>query len=354
MNGHVAPLPRKEVGRFRRIGFLVFPDCEVLDVLGPFETFFFADHWLTRLGRTAEPGYQPVIIADTPGAVRTMSGVEIVATHRYSEIEDGLDTLVVAGGIGVEQASQDEAIVEWIRSTAARARRVASICSGAFVLAAAGLLHERRVTTHWMYSDLLAKAYPSTKVEASLIFARDDNIYTSGGVTAGIDLALALIEEDVGREVMLAVARTIVAFPRRPGGQSQFSGHSVMLNHNHDPFKPLLPSDRRPEFSDLQAWILANPAADLSVTSLANRMGMSERNFSRLFHSETGETPAQFAERARAEAARYKLEQTLSQVETIAKECGFGNPERMRRTFQRLYDISPTDYRARFRSTEIG
>ncbi len=199
-----------------------------------------------------------------------------------------------------------------------------------------------------MYSDLLAKSYPSIKVDASLIFARDGNIYTSGGVTAGIDLALALIEEDVGPEVMLAVARTIVAFPRRPGGQSQFCGHSVMLDEHRDPFKPLLPSDRRPEFSDLQAWILAHPAADLTIPALANRMGMSERNFSRLFHSETGEPPAQFAERARAEAARCKLEQTLTPVETIAIECGFKNPERMRRSFQRLYETSPIEYRGAF------
>jgi transcriptional regulator GlxA family with amidase domain len=281
-----------------------------------------------------------------------MSGVEIVATHGYSEIADSLDTLIVAGGIGVDRASEDRAIIEWVRSTASRARRIASICSGAFVLAAAGLLQDRRVTTHWMYADLLATSYPSVKVDASLIFSRDGNIYTSGGVTAGIDLALALIEEDVGPEIMLAVARTILVFPRRPGGQSQFCTHLAMLDEQHDPFKPLLPPHRKPEFSDLQAWILAHPAGDLTVPALAERMGMSERNFSRLFHHETGETPAQFAERARAEAARYKLEQSLSATETIATECGFGNPERMRRTFQRLYEISPSDYRARFRSTE--
>lgn len=342
--------PSQQAGRFRRIGFLVFPDCEILDVCGPLEAFFFADHWLTRLGKTEVPGYRPVIMADAPGPVRTMSGTEIVATHRYSEISDGLDTLIVAGGTGVEQASKDEALVEWVRSSAPRARRVASICSGAFVLAAAGLLDRRRVTTHWMFSGLLAASYPSIDVDASQLFVRDGHIYTSGGITAGIDLALALVEEDVGREIMLAVARTMVVFPHRPGGQSQFCAHSSLLNGGH-PFRPLTPTNNRPEFSDLQAWMLAHPDADLSVPALADRMGMSVRNFSRHFQSAVGETPAHFAERVRAEAARCKLEQTTLPVEKIAKECGFADPERMRRTFQRLYDTSPADYRDRFRST---
>jgi transcriptional regulator GlxA family with amidase domain len=336
--------------RFRRIGFLVFPDCQILDVCGPFETFYFADHWLTRLGRSSELGYQPLILADAPGPVRTMSGAQIVATQPYAEMGDGLDTLVVVGGAGVEQASKDEAMLEWVRSTATRTRRIASVCSGAFILAAAGLLNNRRVTTHWMFSDLLAASYPSVQVDASLLFARDGNIYTSGGITAGIDLALALVEEDVGPEAMLAVARTIVAFPRRPGGQAQFCAYASLLDESSF-FKRAAETDKRLEFRDLQAWMLAHPAADLSVPSLAARMGMSERNFSRLFHAETGETPAQFVERLRAEAARCKLEQTHLSVEVVATECGFGNAERMRRTFQRLFDVSPADYRGRFRST---
>jgi transcriptional regulator GlxA family with amidase domain len=333
----------EDAGRFRRIGFLVFPGCEILDVCGPLEAFFFADRWLARLGRTSDPGFQSVVLAAVPGSVRTMSGMEIVATHSYSEVSDGLDTLVIAGGWGVEQASKDEALVEWVRSVAPRSRRVASICSGAFVLAAAGLLHQRRVTTHWMYSDLLASEYPSVEVDASKLFLRDGNIYTSGGITAGIDLALALVEEDVGPEVMLAVARMMVVFPRRPGGQSQFSAYTGPSE---------MPS--RPDISQLRTWMMANPGADLSVQALADRMVMSPRNFSRLFHSEMGEPPAQFAEKVRAEAARCKLEQTVLPIETIAKEAGFGDPERMRRTFQRLYEISPVDYRARFRSTAIA
>jgi transcriptional regulator GlxA family with amidase domain len=222
---------------------------------------------------------------------------------------------------------------------APRARRVTSICTGAFVLAAAGLLNHRRATTHWLFSELLATTYPLIQVNCNLIFARDGNIYTSGGITAGIDLALALVEEDLGREIALAVARTMVVFPRRPGGQSQFTDCLAAE------------AKSQPDIRVLQAWIMEHPGDDLSVEALADRMAMSPRNFARLFHSATGQTPARFAERARADAARCKLEQTVLPVETIAEQCGFGNSERMRRTFQRLFDVSPHDYRARFRST---
>ena len=333
--------PSQEITKSRRIGFLIYPGCEILDLCGPFDAFYYANLWLLRFGRTNEPGYQCDIIAATPGPVRTKCGIEIPATHGYSDIRDGLDTLVVAGGEDAEQACKDPFLVEWVRSMAPRVRRVASICTGAFILAAAGLLNHRRVTTHWMYSECLATAYPSIQVDSSLIFARDGNIYSSGGITAGIDLAMALVEEDLGREIPLAIARMMVVFPRRPGGQSQFSAYVNFLEEGKS----------RPDIGELQAWILGHPEDDLSVGTLADRMGMSPRNFARLFRSETGGTPAQFAERARADAARRKLEQTVLPVETIAQECGFGNPERMRRTFQRLFVVSPQDYRARFRST---
>jgi transcriptional regulator GlxA family with amidase domain len=293
--------------------------------------------------REVRAPFQPVVAAN-PGPIQTRCGIEIVATHSYCDLSDGLDTLVVAGGaVTFEEACKDPTLVEWVRSTAPRVRRVASVCTGAFILAAAGLLNHRRATTHWMYSELLATAYPSIDVDCNLLFARDGNIYTSGGITAGIDLALALVEEDLGREVALATARLMVVFPRRPGGQSQFSTY-VQYSEVRS----------RPDISELQAWILGHPAEDLSVEALADRMGMSPRNFARLFRSETGDTPAQFAERARADAARCKLEQTVVPVETIAEECGFGNTERMRRTFQRLFEVSPHDYRARFRSTLLN
>ena len=333
------PSPREDA-HFRRIGFLVYPDCQSLDLSGPFETFYFADLVLGMLGRSKAPTYQSLVIAEASGPVRTMSGLAIFATHSYPEIVGGLDTLVVMGGTGCQDASDDRPLVEWVRSIAPKTRRIVSICSGTFILAAAGLLHHRRATTHWIYADRLAKAYPSVEVDASLLFIRDGNIYTSGGITAGIDLALALVEEDLGTEAMLGVARHLLVFPRRPGGQSQFRGHSSIIE------TPI-----RRNVSELQAWMLAYPSADFSIPALAGRMGMSDRNFSRLFRSETGMTPAEFAERARADAARYKLEQINLSIETIATECGFGNTERMRRTFQRLFEISPNDYRARFRST---
>src|SRR5664279_5385812 len=250
MNTLAPSLPSQDITKFRRIGVLVWPGCDVLDVCGPIDVFFYAKYWLHRFGRT-EPGYQCDIVAASPGPVKTTCGIELIATHGYSDIEDGLDTLVVAGGAEAEQASMDPFLVECVRSMAPRARRVASICTGAFILAAAGLLHQRRVTTHWMYAGALAVAYPSIEVDASLIFARDGNIYSSGGITAGIDLALALVEEDVGQEIALAVARTVVVFPRRPGGQSQFSAYVTYLELGN-----------RPDIQELQSWILGHPGED--------------------------------------------------------------------------------------------
>jgi transcriptional regulator GlxA family with amidase domain len=344
MNKLIQDRPSQEITQSRRIGFLIYPDCDIVDVCGPCDVFFCTNVWLRRFGRTSEPGYQCDILAAAPGPVRTSCGIELVATHSYCDIRDGLDTLVVAGGcISVEDACKDPSLVEWVRATAPRVRRVASVCTGTFILAAAGLLHHRRVTTHWMFSELLATEYPSTQVDSSLLFARDGNIYSSGGITAGIDLALALLEEDHGPEIARAAARMMVVFPRRPGGQSQFSAYVKYLEVSS-----------RPEIEELQNWMLGHPAEDLSVEALADRMAMSPRNFARLFRNETGDTPALFAERARADAARLKLEQTVLPVDTIAEECGFGNAERMRRTFQRLFDVSPHDYRARFRSTLLN
>ncbi|MGD9545371.1 MAG: GlxA family transcriptional regulator [Methylocystis sp.] len=338
MEKHCSEPPCREDAHFRRVGFLVYPDCQSLDLSGPLETFHWANLMLSVLRKP--PTYQLLVIAEAVGPVPTMSGLQIFASHSYSEMVEGLDTLVVVGGYGCEAATEDLPLLEWVRSIAPRTRRIVSICTGAFILAQAGLLEHRRATTHWLYADRLAKAYPSVDVDASRIFVRDGNVYTSGGITAGIDLALALVEEDMGRDAMLGVARSLLVFPRRPGSQSQFKGHTSMIE------RPL-----RGDISELQTWMLAHPEADLSVPALADRMAMSERSFSRLFRSETGETPAEFAERARADAARAKLEHTNSSIEVIAMESGFGNAERMRRTFQRLFDASPAEYRARFRST---
>jgi transcriptional regulator GlxA family with amidase domain len=345
MNTLVSSRTPQEITKSRRVGFLVWPGCDVLDVCGPADAFTYTKVWLARYGRI-EPSYKCDIVAATPGPIQTSSGIELFATHSYSGLEDGLDTLIVAGGPEPHLASKDPFLVECVRSIAPRARRVASVCTGAFILAAAGLLHQRRLTTHWLYSELLAKEYPSVDVDSSLLFARDGNVYSSGGITAGIDLALALVEEDHGREIALGVARTLVVFPRRPGGQSQFSGYVT--------YTKILEAGNRPDIHELQTWMLGHPGEDLSVEALADRMGMSPRNFARLFRSETGDTPGQFAERARADAGRLRLEQSNLPVEIIAEQCGFANAERMRRTFQRLFQVSPHDYRARFRSTLLN
>jgi transcriptional regulator GlxA family with amidase domain len=346
--GSVNTLPlsqsSQQIAASRRIGFLVYPGCEILDVCGPYDVFFYADTWLTRFGRIGETGYQCVVIAAAPGPIRTKCGIEISPTRTFDEVGENLDTLVVAGGCtNVEEAREDPTLVEWVRSIAPRARRVASICTGAFILAAAGLLNHWRVTTHWLFSELLATAFPLVHVDSNLLFARDGNIYSSGGITAGVDLALALVEEDLGQAITLAVARTMVVFPHRPGGQSQFSGY---MKYNGD-------GPKRPDIEELLAWIVRHPGEDLSVVALAHRMAMSPRNFARLFRSAAGQTPARFVDRVRADAARCKLEQTALPVATIAEQCGFGNAERMRRAFQRLFDVNPHNYRALFRSPAL-
>jgi transcriptional regulator GlxA family with amidase domain len=344
----VNALPRSQsslqIAGSRRIGFLVYPGCEILDVCGPYDAFFYADTWLTRFGRIGETGYQCVLIAAAPGPVRTKCGIEISPTRTFDEVGENLDTLVVAGGCtNLEEACENPTLIEWVRSMAPRTRRVASICTGAFILAAAGLLNHRRVTTHWLFSELLATTFPLVRVDSSLLFARDGNIYSSGGVTAGIDLALALLEEDLGQAITLAVARTMVVFPHRPGGQSQFSGYM-----QYNDVRP-----KRPDIEELLAWILGHPGEDLSVPALADRMAMSPRNFARLFRSAAGQTPARFVDRARADAARCKLEQTALPIATIAEQCGFGNAERMRRAFQRLFNVNPYNDRTLFRSPAL-
>lgn len=331
----------REMTHVRKIGFLVYPDAEILDICGPLDAFVYADRYLRGTGRTNEPGYETQIIAATPGPIKTKCGLEIVATHGLRDVTEGLDTLIVTGGEGVVQACAEPELVGWVKKMAPSARRVVSICTGAFLLAEAGLLKNRRVTTHWIFSDRLAADYPTLRVDPNLIFVRDGNIYTSGGITSGIDLALALIEEDLGHEITRLVAGTMVVFLRRPGGQTQFS--------------PFLQGEARSrhDIRELQAFVLAHPAEDHRVENLALRAAMSPRNFARLFLSETGRTPAKFVEHARIEAARCQLEQTDSPIKRIAEACGFGTAERMRRSFQRLLYVNPQDYRARFRTSCI-
>jgi transcriptional regulator GlxA family with amidase domain len=282
-----------------------------------------------------------MVVAASPGPVVTQCGLQIVATHGCDPKMERIDTLIVAGGIGVEAACADPKLVEWLKATAPRVRRVASVCTGAFLLAAADLLHDRRVTTHWMFCERLATLYPSLHIDPDLIFVRDGNVYTSGGITSGIDLALALIEEDLGREIAMSVARMMVVFLRRPGGQTQFS-----------PFLYAEAKLRR-DIRELQTWVLGHPEEQLDITTLADRLAMNPRTFSRQFRSETGVTPGKFVELARIASARCQLEQTALSIEVIAGTCGFGTPGRMLRSFRRHLGVGPQDYRNRFQSALV-
>jgi transcriptional regulator GlxA family with amidase domain len=326
----------------RHVAMLVYPDCLMIDAIGPMEVFSFTNAVLQLNGRIsqAESAYTLSIIAEQSGPVKTSSGMSIVADKGYKDGSDGIDTLMVAGATHpayLDRAMKDIPMQTWLLNTMPKVRRMVSICSGALILAEAGILNGRKATTHWLYCDQLALQNRSIRVEPDKIFVRDGNVYTSGGVTAGIDLALSLVEEDWGWEVAAAAARGMLVFMRRPGGQSQFSTYVFSE------------AKTRKDFRELQAWIISNPDADLSVESLAERMAMSPRNFSRLFCQEVGITPAKFVERVRLEAAKNMMVQTDQPVESVAFNCGFSTGEQMRRSFQRLLKTTPQDYRAFFK-----
>ena len=329
----------REGPRRRRVAFLVFDDIEIIDLSGPLDVFQWADRWLQVTGRDSERGYETLVVGLRAGPVKTSSGLDIIAPYSCDDSLGEIDTLVVPGGPWIERACAEPQLIDWLRKTAPRARRLVSVCTGAFLLARAGLLENRFVTTHRMYCDRLAILHPSLRIDRDRIFVRDGHVYTSGGITAGIDLALSLIEEDLGREAPRFIAGLMVVFLRRPGGQNQFS---IFLQAE---------ATNRPDIRELQAFILANPKADHAVERLAARINMSPRNFARQFLSESGMTPAKFVEHARVEAARCKLEQTHLSLEDIAAEAGFGSAERMQRSFRRLLNVGPQDYRARFQST---
>jgi len=327
----------------KTIGFIAYPGVELIDICGPFDVFSGPDRLSRLFGRTDAPTYYRLeVFARQPGQVVTSSGMAVVANHSFENVDMDIDTLIVPGGDYIDEALQDSIMIEWLRAMAPRVRRLVSVCTGAFLLAKAGLLDGRRVTTHWFYSKRLAREYPAVKVESDQIFIRDGEIYTSGGICAGIDLAFALMEEDLGREAASMGARMLVMFLKRPGNQSQFSTFLSTEAVN------------RRDIRELQSWILDHPKADLSIEALAERMAMSPRNFARLFQKETGMTPAKFVEQARLENARCKLLQARLPVEVIAEQCGFGNAERMRRSFQRMLRVSPHEYRSRFQSTAVN
>lgn len=321
--------------RARTIAIVAYPGVEVLDITGPMEVFSFANLGLIQQGLCAENVYHIKLLATEPGPVTTMSGMQIVAEQAYLDCDETLDTLLIPGG-DVDEELGNRPLLDWIVTTSAKVNRLASVCTGAFLLAEAGLLNGCQATTHWHYCQQLAKNYPEVTVKPDRIFIQDGKIFTSGGITSGIDLALAILEEDWGRDLAVHVARFLVVFLKRPGGQSQFSAYL----HNQ--------ASHRKDLRELQSWILENLDCDLRVEFLAERMAMSARHFARLFQEETGITPAKFVEIARIDHARHLLETSGQSIEWIAEKSGFNNPERMRRSFLRQLGVNPLHYRQRF------
>jgi transcriptional regulator GlxA family with amidase domain len=305
---------------------------QLLDVTGPLQVFASANDLVAEAGGT--PPYRLRVVAKGVQGVTASAGVGI-ATHPLPRSGAALDTLMVAGGPGVEAAIADTALTKWVGERARKARRVASVCTGSFLLAASGVLDGRRAATHWSFCAELARRFPKVRVESDPIFVRDGSVWTSAGVTAGIDLALALVEEDLGRALALAVARYLVVFLKRPGGQAQFST-ALSLQAAED------------KFGALHEWIGRHLADDISLPVLAGQAGMSERSFSRRYAEATGLTPVHAVERLRVEAARRLLSESRLPVKRISQRCGFGSEETMRRSFLRLLATTPQDYRARF------
>ncbi|TDC27432.1 helix-turn-helix domain-containing protein [Streptomyces sp. 8K308] len=316
----------------RRVVFVVFEGFQPLDLVGPHEVFLHADH--------LAGGYDCRVLAPRPGPVRTYAGLPVHAEYGVAELDPtDVDTLVVAGGRGVDEARHDRELTGWIAAAGAGARRVASVCSGAFLLAAAGLIDGRRVTTHWARADQLAREHPEVRVDRDPIFVRDGRVWTSAGVTAGMDLALALVEDDLGREVAHAVAQRLVLFLRRPGSQAQFSVAMSTPAPSTDPIRAAV------------AAVHADPAARHGIAELADRAGLSPRHLQRRFTAELGVPPAAYVERVRVETAQRALAEGDETVDAIARRCGLGTAETLRRVFHRHLGVAPSDYRDRFRST---
>lgn len=317
---------------------VVVPGAFTLDVFGPLEVFTMATRlWAERadaarhLGKPG--GYAVELVSEHGGPVPSSSDVPLYTGRATRELVEPFDTLLVAGGEGVAQAMKSASLKAEILRLSTLCRRVTSVCTGAFLLAEAGLLRGRRATTHWSACGDLAELYPETSVERAPIYTRDGNVYTSAGATAGMDLALALVREDFGGALAQEVARWLVLFVQRPGGQAQLSAALQSLS-----------SQRRP-LHDLQCWIAEHPDADLRVSELAQRVGMSPRNFARAFTRELGVTPADYVERARLEAACRRLELGDDSLDHIALDAGFGTVETLRRVFKRVLNVSPSDYR---------
>jgi transcriptional regulator GlxA family with amidase domain len=316
-----------------RVVMLVYPDAQVLDITGPLEVFARTSRWLRDHNQSSN-AYAIEIVAEKSGPLRTSGGLRLMVDRPYSAVR-AADTLLISGGIGYEGARKNASLLAWISRMSPRVERLGSICTGAILLAAAGLLDGRRVTTHWAYCDRLAAAAQRARVEPDALYVRSGNIYTSAGVTAGMDMALAMVESDWGKATALAVAQELVMYLKRPGGQSQFSRH-------------LRAQQRDDRFGPLELWMLDHLDADLSVEALARRANFSPRHFAREFRRCFGTTPGAYVKRLRVEAARRRIEEGAAPLKRLARDCGFADEQNLRRGFREILGITPQDYRARF------
>lgn len=315
----------------RTVAILAVPGVQLLDVSGPLDVFAEANR------QAAREAYRLLVVASATGPLASSSGARLMPDRVIGEAAvEEIDTLLVAGAPHAADTQPDMAVSDWLRRTAPTARRYGSVCSGAFLLAAAGLLDGHRVTTHWAVAERLAQSYPAVTVEADAIHIRDGRLRTAAGVTAGLDLALALVEEDLGRDIALKVAAQLVMFFKRPGGQMQFSRKGEAA-----------PTGRS-ALQEVQRWVASNPAADHSVANLAKRMDLSPRHFARLFRSEVGLTPAAWVETARVSAARRLLEGGREAPKQVAAHCGFADADTLRRAFARHVGVTPAEYRKRY------
>lgn len=316
------------------IQMLIYPDAQSLDVTGPLEVFDIANQELPP----ETVGYEIELIAKETGPIRMSSGIRISADKSLDQLTRHAHTLMVAGGVGTRQMVFDKDVIDWLSAEAEKVERIASVCSGTFILAQAGLLDGKKATTHWQVSEMLDQLYPAVTVIPDSIYHRDGKVYTSAGITAGMDLALALVEEDFGHEVAMKVAKQLVLFLKRPGGQSQFSNQLAMQFKLSGPLE------------SLSEWLVDNIDQPVSVTDMAQQVAMSPRNFARVFQRETGTTPAKFVEGLRVERAQQLLEASNLGLEQVADKCGFGSAERMRRSFVKTLNVLPVDYKRRFGS----
>ncbi|MEI2415658.1 GlxA family transcriptional regulator [Orrella sp. JC864] len=315
----------------KTIVMVAVPGVQLLDISGPLDVFAEAN---MQAGYEA---YRLLVAATGPGAIRTSSGVRLMPDLRIGrDVDEPVDTFLVAGRPNAADIQVEAALTDWLRRRAPSARRFGSICSGAFFLAAAGLLDGRRVTTHWAVAGQLAERFPQVSVDSDAIQVRDGPLRTAAGVTAGLDLALSLVEEDLGREIALRVSSHLVMFFKRPGGQMQFSrnGEAELAG--------------RSALQELQRWVAANPGLEHSVASLAKRMDLSPRHFARVFRAEVGITPSSWVEQARVGAARRLLELGHKTPKQVAAYCGFANADVLRRVFVRHAGVTPAEYRKRF------